>query len=213
MTADPTIAFVAIGAVWGVLADRLSTRWPQHEPGYQPRPIDWRTAFLALTGAAVGAGLVPWWAEPRDVVVLALFCAALLLLLATDLDQRILPDLVTLPLIVYSGAILLAGWSPLLADKSLALLSGIAAAIGLPILLWVSDRVLHGELGLGDLKLAVSLGLMCGVSKLFVGLLFASIGFSIVLIGLIAVRRLSLKSAVPFGPVLIFAAFAAVLSG
>jgi len=80
-------------------------------------------------------------------------------------------------------------------------------------LLWLSDRVLRGQLGWGDLKLAVGLGLMCGVSKLFVGLLFASIGFSVVLIGLIAVRRLSLKSAVPFGPVLIFAALAAVLSG
>ena len=43
------------------------------------------------------------------------------------------------------------------------------------------------------------------------GLLVASIGFSVVLIALIALRRSSLKSAVPFGPVLILAAFAAVL--
>jgi hypothetical protein len=51
------------------------------------------------------------------------------------------------------------------------------------------------------------------VSRLFVGLLFASIGFSVVLLVLIGLRRLSLKSAVPFGPVLIFAALVAALNG
>ncbi|HYI21426.1 MAG TPA: hypothetical protein VEX62_02215, partial [Candidatus Limnocylindrales bacterium] len=75
----------------------------------------------------------------------------------------------------------------------------------------VSDRILHGELGGGDLKLAVSIGLMSGVAALVFGLLVASIGFSVVLIALMVMRRLSLKSAVPFGPVLILGAFAAVL--
>jgi leader peptidase (prepilin peptidase)/N-methyltransferase len=207
------VAAAAFGALLGFIADRLSTRWPEHEPDYQPRRLDWRTAVLALIGAAVGAGLVLRWSEPRDLAILAVYCAVLLVLLATDLDQKILPDLLTLPLIVFSGAILLLGWSPLLADKSLALVSGIGAAIGLPILLFVSDRILRGELGAGDLKLAVSLGLMSGVSRLFVGLLLASIGFSLVLLVLIGLRRLSLKSAVPFGPVLIIAAYVAALSG
>jgi leader peptidase (prepilin peptidase)/N-methyltransferase len=202
-----------VGALVGFLADRLSTRWPEHEADYQPRRLDWRTALLTLGGAAVGAGLVLRWSEPRDLAILGVYCAALLVLLATDLDQKLLPDLVTLPLIVFTGAILVLGWSPLLADKSLALVSGIGAAIGLPVLLFISDRILHGELGAGDLKLAVSLGLMSGVSRLFVGLLIASIGFSVVLLVLIGLRRLSLKSAVPFGPVLIFAAFVAALNG
>jgi leader peptidase (prepilin peptidase)/N-methyltransferase len=206
------LAAVPVGAILGFFADRLSTRWPEHEPDYKPRGLDWRTAFVALTGAAVAAGLVIRWSEPRDLAILGVYAAALLVLLATDLDQKILPDLLTLPLIVFTGAILLLGWSPLLADKSLALLSGVGAAIGLPILLFVSDRILRGELGAGDLKLAVSLGLMSGVSQLFVGLLIASIGFSVVLLVLIGLRRLSLKSAVPFGPVLIVAGFIAALS-
>ena len=79
------------------------------------------------------------------------------------------------------------------------------------MLLFVSDRILHGELGGGDLKLAVSIGFMSGVAALVFGLLVASIGFSVVLIALMVMRRLSLKSAVPFGPVLILGAFAAVL--
>jgi leader peptidase (prepilin peptidase)/N-methyltransferase len=206
-------AAAAGGALLGFMADRLSTRWPDHEPDYQRRRLDWRTALLALVGAAVGAGLVLRWGEPRDLAVLAVYCAALLMLLATDLDQRILPDLLTLPLIVFTGVVLVADWSPLLAGKQLGLASGIAAALGLPALLFISDRLLRGELGAGDLKLAVSIGLVSGVTRLLAGLLVGSILFSVVLVGLIATRRIGLRSAVPFGPVLILGAFAAALMG
>ncbi len=209
----PMLAAI-VGALLGLLADRLATRWPEHEPGYTPRGPGWRTAVVMLTGAAIGSGLaVRWAADPRDLAILAIYSAVLLVLLATDLDQRILPDLLTLPLIVFTGAVLVLGWSPLLAERELGLVSGVIAGIGAPLLLWLSDRVLHGDLGAGDLKLAVSIGLMSGISQLVFGLLAASIGFSAVLLALIALRRLGLKSAVPFGPVLIFAALVAVLFG
>ena len=132
-------------------------------------------------------------------------------MLATDLDQRLLPDELTLPLIVFAAGVLLINASPALADKSLGLASGIGAGIGAPVLLLVSDRVLGGQLGLGDVKLSISLGLMFGVSALFYGLLIAGVGFSVVLVGLIVARRLSLKSVVPFGPVLVLAGFVAAL--
>lgn len=204
-------AAVAGGAILGVLFDRLSTRWPEHEADYTRRRPDWRTLVVAVVGAAVGAGLVMRWSEPRDLAVLAVYSVALLVLLATDLDQRLLPDLVTLPLIVLCAVVLALNWSPALADKSLGQVSGLLAAAGLPVFLFVSDRVLHGELGSGDLKLAVSIGLMSGVGNLFAGIIFASLGFSVVLISLIVLRRLSLRSAVPFGPVLILAGLIAAL--
>ena len=64
---------------------------------------------------------------------------------------------------------------------------------------------------MGDVKLAVSLGLMSGVSRLLAGFLVASIVGAVVLLVLIALRRLSLQSAVPFGPVLIGAGVVATL--
>lgn len=204
-------AAAAGGLLLGVVADRLSTRWPEHEADYARRRPDWRTLVVGAAGALVAAGLVSRWSEPRDLAILAIYCAALLVLLATDLDQRLLPDVVTLPLIVLCGVAVVLNWVPPLADKSLGQVSGVLAAAGLPLLLFVTDRVLHGELGAGDLKLAVSVGLMSGVGNMFVGLICASVGFSAVLIALIALRRLSLRSAVPFGPVLIFAAFIAVV--
>jgi leader peptidase (prepilin peptidase)/N-methyltransferase len=205
------IAAGVAGAALGLAADWLSTRWPSHEADYTRRWPDWRTVLVPLAGAAVGVALVNRWSEPRDLAVLGIYCAALLVLLATDLDQKLLPDLITLPLIVLCGAVLALNWAPALADKSFGQGSGLIAAVGLPAFLFVSDRLLRGDLGAGDLKLAVSVGLMGGVYNVFVGMIIASVAFSVVLIALIAVRRLSLRSAVPFGPVLIVTGFIAAL--
>ncbi len=215
MSIDLADAGAAIaGAVLGFGADRLSVRWPAHEEGYQPRGLDWRTFVVVGTGAGVFGGLVArWQADPRTLVLLAVVAVALMLLLATDLDQKILPDLVTLPLIGLTAAILIVGWNPLLANKGLGLISGIAAGVAAPAFLFITDRLIGGDLGDGDLKLAVSVGLLTGISLLVGGLLVASIGFSAVLLLLIATRRIGLRSAVPFGPVLILTAFVAVLVG
>lgn len=215
MTPTALIAALAIaGAILGLAADRLSVRWPGHEADYRPRGRDWRTVVLMVAGAAVFGGLAArWQSDPQALVLLAVVVVALIVLLATDLDQKLLPDLITLPLIAFTALLLLLGWSPLLAGKELGLVSGIAAGVAAPVFLFVTDRLIGGDLGDGDLKLAVSVGLLTGISLLVGGLLVASIGFSAVLLVLIATRRIGLRSAVPFGPVLIFAAFVAVLVG
>ena len=207
-----TLALAALaGAAFGLFADRLATRWPEHEPGVVARQFDWRTPLVVLAGASVAAGLLWRWSEPRDLAVLGIYCAVLVVLLATDLDQKLLPDLLTLPLIVFCAAVLLLGWSPLLAADPNALIAGLAAGVGAPILLAVTDFVLKGALGFGDLKLAVSIGLMSGVSLFFTGFLLASIAVSVLLLVLVAARRLGMRTAIPFGPILIGAAFVAAL--
>ena len=210
-----TIVLALAGGAIGFAADALAHRWPDHEEGYAARArFDWRTSVVVVVGVAAFAVLGSRLGD--DAVALAVYVptfAVLLVLLATDLDQRLLPDLLTLPLIAFAAVVLVLGYSPALADKSLGLASGIAAAVLLPVLLLVSDRIIGGDLGLGDVKLSVSLGLLFGLSALFYGLLLASIGFAVVLLVLMATRRLGLKSAVPFGPVLICAAFIAALAG
>lgn len=204
------LVLAASGAMLGAFADRLASRWPRHEDGVS-RSIDWRTVVVPATGLVVFAALVLRWSEPRDQLVLGIYFAALIVLLATDLDQKLLPDLLTLPLIVYALVVLVLGWNPLLAGKDLGLVSGIAAGIGAPLLLVITSRVFGGGIGMGDVKLAVSLGLMFGVSHFIAGFLVASIASSAVLLVLIAARRLGLRSAIPFGPILIAAGIVAGL--
>ena len=206
----------ALGAVFGVGADRLAARWPVHEDG-AVRALDWRTPVVIL-GSAASFALLAWrWSEPADLLVLGLYVAALMVLLATDLDQRLLPDLITLPLIGYAAVVTLLGLNPILAGKTQLLLAdgdltAILGAVLAPGVLALTDRIFRGALGMGDLKLAVSLGLLFGLSQLFIGFLAASVGFATVVLLLILTRRVSLKTAIPFGPALIGAGvLAAVL--
>lgn len=206
MTGEVIIA-AAIGGVFGFGADRLSSRWPLHEDAVL-RGLDWRTAAVVIGGAIAFGALAARWSEPIDLLILGIYVAALILLLATDLDQKLLPDLITLPLIVYAALVTVLGLNPVLEGKTQVLiadgdLAALLAAILAPGLLALSDRILHGALGMGDLKLAVSLGLLFGVSQLLTGFVLATIAFAAVVLVLIASRRLSLKTAIPFGPALI----------
>lgn len=206
-----TVAALA-GALLGFAADRLAVRWPEHLPGVAPRPLDWRTAVVAAFGAALAVGLVARWQEPLDLVLVAAMAVPLVVLLATDLDQKLLPDLLTLPLIGYAAVLLVLGLSPVLAGLELALVSGLAAGIGAPVVLLVLDRLIGGDLGAGDVKLACALGLFCGVSRFIGGFVVASVVFAAILLLLMALRRVGLRSAVPFGPVLIGAGALAMVS-
>jgi leader peptidase (prepilin peptidase)/N-methyltransferase len=215
MTIDPlAVIFALLGSAIGFAADALAHRWPEHEEDHVARPrFDWRTIVAVATGAlAFGALGAQFGQDGQALLVYVPTFAVLLALLATDLDQRLLPDLLTLPLIAFAAVVLVAGISPALHGKDLALVSGLGAAVVVPILLLVLDRLVGGDLGFGDVKLSVALGLLFGLSAFFYGLIAASVGFAVVLLVLIAARRLNLKTAVPFGPVLIFAAFIAALA-
>jgi leader peptidase (prepilin peptidase)/N-methyltransferase len=204
------LAGVVVGALIGVAADRVGARWPDHPDG-AVRGVDWRTVAVVLAGGAAFGGLVARWDDPRDLAVLGIYVAALIVLLATDLDQMLLPDLITLPFIPYAAVLLVTGLNPVLAAKDLGLASGIAAAFAAPALLWVTDKLFRGSLGMGDLKLAVSLGLIAGLSNLFVGFLVATTAFAVLVVVLLVSRRVGLRTAIPFGPALIAAGVVAIL--
>ena len=79
-------------------------------------------------------------------------------------------------------------------------------------MLFALDVVVKGALGMGDLKLVAGLGLMSGVTRLFAGLVVASIASAVILIVLIVARRLTMKTAIPFGPILILGGILAALA-
>jgi leader peptidase (prepilin peptidase)/N-methyltransferase len=204
-------SFALAGLLIGLAADRLAARWPAHDDGLV-RTRDWRTVALAV-GAALAFGALPSrWNGPLDLAILGLYLATLTLLVAVDLDQKLLPDVLTVPLAVGALGLVLAGHDPLLAAKDQPLVSALLAGIGAPAILFILDRFAHGALGAGDLKLAAGLGLMSGVTRLFGGLLAASLGAAVVILVLMAARRIGLRTAIPFGPILVAGGVLAALS-
>ena len=205
------IAFAILGGAIGLAADRLGARWPAHEDG-SVRARDWRSALLVAGGALAFGALPARWTEPRDLAILGLYFTALFVLAACDLDQKLLPDVVTLPLAGAALALTLLGANPLLAGKEMPVASAIIAGIAAPVILFVLDIVARGALGMGDLKLVLGLGLMSGVTRLFGGLVVASIASAAVILVLIAARKLTLRTAIPFGPILILGGLLAALA-
>ncbi len=199
------------GGILGFAADRLATRWPEHDEEHPPgRAIDWRTLACVVIGA-LAFGLLPR-VFPSDPLALGLFGAwfvTLILGLATDLDQRLLPNELTLPAIPLALLYAVSGLNPFVgSDWVLA----VAAALIIPAILYLPSIPFGaGAFGLGDVKFLVGMGLMVGgeraLGATIVGLLIAGV----VLLVLLATRRIGRRSYVPFGPFLILGALWAVL--
>ena len=101
-------------------------------------------------------------------------------------------------------------------DLVARLLDDPAAAAAAQAGVHAAQQAFYGNprgLGAGDVKLAVSLGLMAGIVQLIAGFLVASIGGALVLVVLIATRRIGFKTAIPFGPILLAAGMCAALVG
>lgn len=215
LTVGPaTLVGAVLGVVLGFVADRLATRWPEHDPAEPEhpagRPIGWRTAVCVLVGAAAFALLPGRFAG--DLLALGIFgawFATLVVGLATDLDQRLLPDVLTLPVIPVALAYAVSGLDPLVGG---GWLGAVIAAVVIPAVLYVPSLAFGaGAFGLGDVKLLAGSGLLLGlvlaVNALLAGLLLAGA----VLVVLLAARRIGRRSYVPFGPFLIVGALWAVL--
>jgi leader peptidase (prepilin peptidase)/N-methyltransferase len=222
------------GAAWGVIADRISVRWPDHAEGFAAgRSVGWRTFVVAGFGALAlgmlpgraGVGLpldggLPFGGELLSSTVLdsgpvrfgpgfelAIFGAYVLvltLLLAIDLDQRLLPDVFTLPMIPLAFLFALSGRNPFVGD---AVLPAMVAALAIPAVLYLPSLAFGaGAFGLGDVKLLVTVGLMSGAYRAAVGVMAGLLLAGVVIVILLVARRITLKTYIPFGPFLVIGA-------
>ena len=195
------------GAVFGVVADRFAVRWPEHDEEIPAgRAIGWRTV------ASAGIGAFAFWllgdrfasAELLVQVLFGLWFAALVVGFAIDLDQRLLPDELTLPIIPLALLLDVTGRNPLVGGE---LLGAVLIAVIVPFGLYLASVPFGaGAFGMGDVKLLVGVGLMTGLVRTFSGLLAGLLSAGLVLAVLLATRRIGRRTFVPFGPFLIFGA-------
>jgi len=199
---DPLVPLFGLaGAAWGVASDRIGARWPAHEDG-SVRKMDWRSAVVALFAIVALAAVPGRFGDPAERLLFAAFFAACVLLMATDLDQRLMPDEVTLPLIVL-GAVALVWGGDSLVSRSPAWLA-ILGAIAIPGALFVASLPFgEGAFGGGDVKFLVGAGLLVGFVRLLLAVFVGAVLSGAVVVVLLGARRITLHSYIPFGPFLI----------
>lgn len=174
-------------------------------------------AFAGVTGGVLTVTPV----GPAEAVSVALQLAALLYLAAVsialsyiDLATHRLPNAIVLP--SYPVAIVLLGASSALVGDGAALVRagiGMAALYGFYFLLRLARP---GAMGGGDVKLAGVLGLYLGWAgwgALAVGAFAAFLAGGLVGLVLIALRRASRHTALPFGPFMILGAWIGLVAG
>lgn len=138
---------------------------------------------------------------------------------AIDLEHRIIPNKLTyrLPFVLLVLLIPPTVWGPGSADD---LVRGLLAAVLLPggmLALSEGYRLVRGRsgFGMGDVKLLVSLGLVCGYLGWFnvIVLLYGAVITAVVVaFGLILAGRAKLASRIPFGPYLAAGTLLAILA-
>jgi leader peptidase (prepilin peptidase)/N-methyltransferase len=194
MTAG-TLAVALAFAVIGAGAERLASVWPSDEASRRPPGI--RTMLLALASGVAGGALawrstLPIWALGVHLLILAM----LVVLTATDLEQRRLPHLLLDALIVVAA--LFVPFNPTV-DWLTALIGGAVAVAFMGLL----GLVVRGGVALGDLYLVGPIGLVLGWPAIFVAVFVAGILSAGVSAALLLTRRAGLKSYIPFGPFLV----------
>jgi leader peptidase (prepilin peptidase)/N-methyltransferase len=145
------------------------------------------TAFaaLAFTRHQLGAG----------AVVAAFLAVVLVVVAATDLERRIIPNRIVLP----AMAIVLAANIALFPDRSLEF---ILAALGIGVAFLIPSLINGSLMGMGDVKLVMLLG--AGLGWGAVGAIVVAVVsmFPVALGTLVRGGLAARKTAIPFGPFL-----------
>ena len=164
----------------------------------------------SITGAMFLAGYL-WYGPSALLVVRLLFGCAMIVLFVIDLQHQILPNVITIPGIVVGFLLSEVSGGP----GWVASLIGIAAgAGGLFAISEIYYRVRHEEgLGMGDVKMLGMIGAFLGWKLVILTLVLSSVAGSLFSVAMLAARKGSLKSALPFGTFLAIGAMFAALAG
>jgi leader peptidase (prepilin peptidase)/N-methyltransferase len=157
-------------------------------------------------GALYAATVLVLWGDPGEIALGLVLVTTLLAVTLTDLERRIIPNKILIVAAILAVAIAAATDASSLPER----LAAAAAAGGL---LFLAALAYPRGMGLGDVKLAATMGLFLGrnvAPALFVALLAGSV------VGLAMIARdgaAARKRAIPFGPFLALGGVAGLLLG
>lgn len=166
--------------------------------------IAWRYPAVEVSTALLVAGCVWKFGLSLDALVAAFFCAVLVAVSATDLEHRIIPNVLVVP----AAGIVLVAQTALHPSVEWVL-----AALGAAVFLFIAALAYPKGMGMGDVKLALLMGAMLGrtVPVAFMVGMFAALVPSLVLV--VRHGAKARKMGIPFGPFLALGAVLALFAG
>ena len=187
----PVVSWLLLRGRSRCCGERISARYPLTELGL---------------GALYAATVAVLWGDGGEIALGLVFDTMLVAVTLTDLEQRIIPNKILLVATIVGAAIAAVADPGSLPERAAA-----AAAAG--GLLFLAALAYPRGMGLGDVKLAATMGLFLGrnvAPAILVALLAGS------LVGLAMIAREGVgarKKAIPFGPFLALGGVVGLLAG
>ena len=163
-------------------------------------------------GTAVLFACLPWLIDtPITLAVYALFIAVLILIIIIDLENRLILDVVTLPmtLLALLFSLVLPG------INFISALLGAVLGLALFLMIYGVAKVTFGPgaIGQGDIKLAMLMGAMLGVPHILIALMMGIFLGGIISAVLLGARLVTRDAYLPYGQYLAIAAIVMLLWG
>ena len=179
---------------WSALLAYLSGQTTCPACGHRRETIT-RAVVVELATPAFFVFLLWRYGPSWYLGLVSIYTAILILITVTDLEHRLIFNVVMLPAILL--AVAAAFFTPGL-SWGVALVGGAAAFV----LAYVAALFSQGGLGGGDVTLSAFLGLIIGFPKVLLSLMFGVFLGGLVALLLLLTRRVGMKTLIPYGPFL-----------
>ncbi len=174
-------------------------------------PISWRYPLIEVATALLSVFVAYCFGPTWQTAAALILTWSLVVLTVIDLQEQLLPDDITLPLL-WLG--LIVNSQSLFTSLSSAVFGAIAGYLFLWSIYWLFKLLTHKEgMGYGDFKLLAMLGAWLGWQMLPVIVLLSSVVGVIVGLTLIAFKQLNRDQPIPFGPYLAMAGWLSLIWG
>jgi len=206
----PIFSFLMLRGKARCCGARLSWQYPLVElfTGGLFAVVYWSFPFLAQMGGQTAI-------DPAEMIRFfhaLVFCCAMLVCAVIDLRLMIIPDVITIPMVLLTPVVVF--FHPDL-DWQSALIGVAVGAFSLYAIAWAYWLVRREVgLGMGDVKLLAAVGGWLGYQAVMPTVFIGSISGALIgITAILCVKRLTLKSALPFGPFLAAGAVVHLLFG
>ncbi|RWU22115.1 prepilin peptidase [Pseudomonas alkylphenolica] len=191
----PVLSYLALRGRCSSCSSAISVRYP-----------------LVELGCAALTGFIAWYLGPTSAALaLMLLSWGLLAMSLIDIEHRLLPDALVLPLL-WAG--LIANAFELFVPLQAALWGAVIGYLSLWSVFWLFKIITGKEgMGYGDFKLLALIGAWGGWQVLPLTLLVASVLGVVIGVVMMRVKGLKASTPIPFGPYLAIAGWIALLWG
>ena len=174
-------------------------------------PFSYQYPLVELLTGIVAFACVLQWGFSINALSIFIFVSALIVITFIDFEHKIIPDLISLPGILYGVLTALVLQRISFVDSILGLLLGggsLLLVAGLYYLLTKKEGM-----GLGDVKLLAMMGAFLGWQSILFIIMIGSITGAVIGVAAMLIKKKDRRYAIPFGPFLSLGAVAYLFYG